>query len=163
MQRPDSKYNVVSISKDYLKFSCAHFTILGPSKRESLHGHDYYLSLEVEYPTSSFIDYNVFKKQLKLICELLDEKTLIPKNSPVIKIKKNKANIEVIFKDDFFSFPEKDVLVLPVSNTTLEEISHYLFGLLVKNKTLKQCNVRNLTLHLDNCGQSSIVNGIVNE
>lgn len=158
-----SNYHIISIEKDYLKFSCAHFTILGPSKRERLHGHDYYLSLEVEYPVSSFIDYNVFKDQLRVVCNQFDEKIIIPKHSKLLQVKKNKSNIEIKFQNDFFSFPEKDTLILPVTNTTLEELSHHLFKILKESSSFKQSKVRNLTLFLENCGQCSIVKGVVTE
>ena len=143
-------HHTISIEKDYLKFSCAHFTILDPLKRERLHGHDYYLSLEVEYPASSFVDYNLFKNQLRKICKKFDEKVILPQHSEELKIKKNKSNIEIRFQNDFFSFPEKDTLILPVSNTTLEELSHHLFKLFKESSSFKKCHVKNLTLFLEN-------------
>jgi 6-pyruvoyltetrahydropterin/6-carboxytetrahydropterin synthase len=156
-----ANYHTVSLSKEYFKFSCAHFTILSKTKREHLHGHDYFLSIVLDYPADQFIDYNFFKKELKKICEYFDEKIIIPSLCSELKIEKLKSNYTIRFRNDLFSFPKRDVLFLPISNTSLEEINNYIFSLIKKNSVFRYYKVKDIVLTLKNCGQESFVKGVI--
>ena len=67
----------IEISKDYLHFNSAHFTIFSASEREDLHGHTFYVRAFV---TSGIdgngmaFDYNILKTSLLKLCDHLDEK-----------------------------------------------------------------------------------------
>ena len=159
MTESSASFFTISVRKQAFKFSCGHFTVLSALKREPLHGHDYFLSFELDYLKNKFVDYNVFKNEVRLLCKELDEKVLIPTKSAHLKIKKNKKNIELSFKDDFFSLPSKDVLLLPIKNTTLEEISDYIFNVLSRKECFSEHEVRRLKVIIENCGQRSIREG----
>jgi 6-pyruvoyltetrahydropterin/6-carboxytetrahydropterin synthase len=156
-------YHTISIRKQAFKFSCGHFTLLSGSRRELLHGHDYFISFELDYPSQKFIDYNIFKNEIKILCQMLDEKVIIPSKSKHLKIKKKEKNIEITFNNDFFSLPSKDILLLPIENSTLEELSHYIFSTLAKSKCYQVNKVRRLKIIVENCGQKSMVEGFLDE
>lgn len=60
-----------------------------------------------------------------MICDELDEKILLPQNSPYLKLKDNEGQTEVQFGPKFYSFPISDCLKLPVKNVTSEELARY--------------------------------------
>ena len=78
----------VHVTKDYLKFSAAHF-IAYPGFREALHGHNYRVSIEARGALGSqgyVVDFGVVKRIARRLCERLDETTLIPVNSDCLKV-----------------------------------------------------------------------------
>ncbi len=39
---------VIEITKEALHFAAAHFTLFSATERENLHGHNFYVALEIE-------------------------------------------------------------------------------------------------------------------
>ena len=75
----------IEISKDYLHFNAAHFTIFSATEREDLHGHTFYVRAYVTSHVDSngmAFDYNLLKEKLGALCDVLDEKVLLPERSP---------------------------------------------------------------------------------
>ena len=73
----------VHVTKDYLKFSAAHF-IAYPGFRERLHGHNYRVSIALDGqlgPQGYVVDFGVVKRIARRLCERLDEHLLIPARS----------------------------------------------------------------------------------
>ncbi|MEM8769384.1 MAG: 6-carboxytetrahydropterin synthase, partial [Pseudomonadota bacterium] len=61
----------IEISKDYLHFNSAHFTIFSATEREDLHGHTFYVRARVTSPIDEngmAFDYNIVKKRLLALC-----------------------------------------------------------------------------------------------
>lgn len=126
----------LSIAKENLKFSSSHFLIFDEKTAEMLHGHNYQVSLKV-YPkegialpsTGYFIDFAVIKKLVKALCDEWDEHVLIPQKNSEMKISDNSQhpNYDIIFRDRFYSFPKKETVLLPITNTSVELLSE-LFG-----------------------------------
>jgi 6-pyruvoyltetrahydropterin/6-carboxytetrahydropterin synthase len=121
----------VRLEKESFKFSSTHFTILGPDQAERLHGHNYYVWVELEvaklHPDLGFaFDFNLVKPQVQKLCGILDEYVLLPVRSPYLKVTKNNGQIEVMFHDHKFTFPVTDVRELPIVNVTCEELARYL-------------------------------------
>ena len=80
----------VFVTKDYLKFSAAHF-IAYKGFRENLHGHNYRVSVEVEGRLGGdgyVVDFGVVKKIARELCGRLDERVLIPAESDVLPWKR---------------------------------------------------------------------------
>ena len=80
--------------KPRFKFSSSHFTIFDGETAETLHGHNYHVKLKLSFAdvdpkTELALDFNVVKKELTKICDELDEKVLIPEDSPYLTIHKN--------------------------------------------------------------------------
>lgn len=128
------KYNI-TIAKEYLKFSAAHFTIFNDHSLEKLHGHNYRLSLRMECRETIdgiAVEFKRLKKILQQLCEELDEKVLFPTESPYLKISKIEDHFEIVFAGEGFSksyrLPCEDVELLPVSNITAELLARHLSG-----------------------------------
>lgn len=117
----------LKLSKQRFHFSAAHFTIFSNSLRERIHGHNYYLEVEVfyNYP-DDFIDYNYAKNAIEDACSSLDEYLLIPEMNKNLKISIKNANYEIKFNNETISIPMSDVLILPTDNITIEALSIYI-------------------------------------
>lgn len=111
-----------------LKFSAGHFTIFSSTSRERLHGHNYYLeaaiSADMGEPGITF-NYKIFRQRLVNLCQQLHLFFLLPKHSPYLQITEQEQHYHIVFNHDSFLFPKGDVLLLPVANITLEELSRW--------------------------------------
>lgn len=121
----------VHLAKENFKFSGSHFTIFGKGEGERLHGHNYYVSVKVEFDqldksTGLVFDFNELKPIVKSICESLDEKVLIPAESPYLEIQETDTQLNIQFSEKLYSFPRVDVALLKVANVSSEELSRYL-------------------------------------
>lgn len=121
------------LAKQNFKFSAAHFLIFDEKSAERLHGHNYQVTVDLETPQSAefekdgyFVDFNVFKKIIKAYLDQWDEMVLLPEKHSDMKFKKTAKSLEVTFRDRFYVFPVQEVLLLPVSNTSVEQFSRLL-------------------------------------
>jgi 6-pyruvoyltetrahydropterin/6-carboxytetrahydropterin synthase len=121
------------LAKQNFKFSAAHFLIFDEQHAERLHGHNYQVKVDIKAPSEEelhaegyFIDFNVFKKYIKARLDVWDEIVLLPKNHPDMKFKTTDKSLEVTFRDRFYVFPKNEVILLPVSNTSVENLSKIL-------------------------------------
>jgi len=120
----------VHVTKDYLKFSAAHF-IAYQGFRETLHGHNYRVSVQIEGdlgPQGYVLDFGIVKQVAKRVCSRLDEKFIIPGASDCLRVRQDVAQVTVGYNDDEFRFPCKDVVVLPIVHSSAEELARYLAG-----------------------------------
>lgn len=116
----------IEISKDYLHFNAARFTIFSASEREDLHGHTFYVRAVVESPVGEdglAFDYQVFKDLLLSLCDELDEKVLLPERSPHLTLEQADGYLIARFADERIPFLPRDVLTLPLRNITVEELA----------------------------------------
>ena len=121
------------LAKQNFKFSAAHFLIFDEQHAERLHGHNYQVKVDIKAPSEAsqhaegyFIDFNVFKKYIKARLDVWDEIVLLPKNHPDMKFKTTEKSLEVTFRDRFYVFPKNEVILLPVTNTSVENLSQIL-------------------------------------
>jgi len=120
--------------KQNFKFSSAHFLIFDEKSAEKLHGHNYQVQVEIGVPPVNsemekkgfFIDFNVFKKWMKARLDQWDEMVLLPAGHPDMKISKKSPSLEVRFRERFYVFPENEVHLLAVTNTSVEQLSRIL-------------------------------------
>jgi 6-pyruvoyl-tetrahydropterin synthase len=122
----------VHVTKDYLKFSAAHF-IAYPGFRERLHGHNYRVSVAVHGPLGPqgyVVDFGVVKRIARRLCEQLDERLLIPADSDCLTVHEDGDAVVVRYERDEFRFPRGDVLLLPIVHSSAEELARYLSGAL---------------------------------
>lgn len=122
------KTTKISISKEYLHFSAAHFTIFSATERENLHGHNFFIEAEAigEIGEDGLcFDYNALKDRLKELCDQLDETTLLPGRSPHLDVEKTADGILARFGGERMTFLDRDVMVLDVRNVTVEELAHW--------------------------------------
>lgn len=120
----------ISIDKEYLKFSVAHFLIFPDGSQERLHGHNYrvYLDLEAGLDAHGLVlDFIEVKPVIKELCDELDEHWIIPAEHPVLTwTRRDDDVIEVRYRDSYYAAPAGDCLVLPINNTSAENLAAYL-------------------------------------
>lgn len=123
----------LQLAKQNFKFSSAHFLIFDEKSAERLHGHNYQVRVEIGIPdqdamkaTGFFVDFNVFKKYIKSALDRWDEMVILPKNHPDMKFNTRGTSLEVTFRDRFYTFPSNEVVLLPVTNTSVEQLSRLL-------------------------------------
>lgn len=121
------------LQKQNFKFSAAHFLIFDQNRAEKLHGHNYQVKVDITVPSEAdlskqgyFIDFNEFKKIIKTRLDEWDEVVLLPKDQPEMKFKENGPSLEVRFRDRYYVFPKNEVVLLPVTNTSVEQFSRLL-------------------------------------
>jgi 6-pyruvoyltetrahydropterin/6-carboxytetrahydropterin synthase len=142
------RLTTIDLHMQALKFSAAHFTIFNATERERLHGHNYAVTCRITAPIGNdglTCDYAVFKQKLYTLINSLDEYTIIAKYSPHQKIEDADPFYKIHFHDHFMLLRKTETLLLPILNTTVEELSFYVLEELIKDKDfLKQYDVRRL-------------------
>ena len=151
------------LAKQNFKFSSAHFLIFDDHKAEMLHGHNYQVKVDIVCPpedqfveTGYFIDFTVFKKQIKARLDQWDEHILLThlNKDMKYKISLDGKNYEVHFRDRFYSFPVGEVVWLEVTNTSVELLSKLLANEFYAS--FKKYNVRKLRVTIEETrGQSA--------
>jgi 6-pyruvoyltetrahydropterin/6-carboxytetrahydropterin synthase len=120
----------VHVTKDYLKFSAAHFMAY-KGFRETLHGHNYRVSVDVEGELGAqgyVLDFGVVKRIARRVCDRLDAKTLIPAQSDCLQIREEAGQVSVRYEADEFRFPVQDVVLVPIAHSSAEELARYVAG-----------------------------------
>lgn len=127
------KLTTLHLAKENFKFSAAHFLIFDEKRAERLHGHNYQVKVDILVPPEAdlaasgfFIDFLVFKKIIKARLDEWDEIILLPEKHPDMKLSSNGPSLEVRFRDRYYVFPRNEVLLLPVTNTSVEQLSRLL-------------------------------------
>ncbi len=121
----------IEVAKDYFNFASAHFLIFANGKREPLHGHNYQVSvvLEGELDHSGVVlDYITFKPVVKQVCDALDHRTLIQTASPMIKVRTRPQEVEIRYGKQKIVLPRRDVILLPLLNTSTELLAEHVAG-----------------------------------
>ena len=117
--------------KAKLRFSACHL-IPDHKKCGKLHGHTYAVSVRVEGSQSGefIIDFEVLKNIVRDICDKLDHRVLVTKNDPRLKITEETQHytIEIINNYKHYMLPRKDVLLLPISSASAEDLCKYLIS-----------------------------------
>ena len=155
-----SRFATLEIHKEELSFSAGHFTIFSATEREHLHGHNYCVHatfhISVEENGLSF-DYRVYKKKILALCEQLDRHFLLPENSPHLTLDRNDEYIIAHFNQQKLPFLKEDVVILPLTNITIEELSRWFLEKLLEDKSaFIQHNIHAITVNVFNGpGQSA--------
>lgn len=121
----------IEVAKDYFNFASAHFLIFANGKREPLHGHNYQVGVKIEGEldrSGVVLDFIAFKPLVKKICDALDHRTLIQTESPVIRVKRRAAEVEVRYRRQKIILPKQDVILLPLVNTSTELLAEHVAG-----------------------------------
>lgn len=130
-----------------LRFSSAH-VIPGHESCGYIHGHSYFVDVEIEGERSGdfefVVDFKDVKKYTKAICEELDHRLLVPVYNDRIEFKdfdKKKDSIfnlqkqkSVYFKigQKGYTIPVEDCVLLPLPYTSAEELSKFFAETLAK-------------------------------
>ena len=120
----------IRVYKQYFNFACSHFLVFENGTREPLHGHNYRVQVQGEAPQLTHdlvFDFLDIKPIVRKICDSLDHKVLLPRDNPYLKYFSKDQNLEIQTPDgSFFSIPQSDVILLPLSNTSAERLAIYL-------------------------------------
>ncbi|MGH7559468.1 MAG: 6-pyruvoyl trahydropterin synthase family protein [Gemmatimonadales bacterium] len=121
----------VSVAKEYLSFSAAHFITLAGHQCESLHGHNYRAGVTVEGavdPECAFVvDFAVLKRILRPYVQAMDHRVLLPTRNEKLVLREDGERLVVDYLGrERFVFPKSNTSLLPITNTTAEMLAEYL-------------------------------------
>ncbi|MEO8401682.1 MAG: 6-carboxytetrahydropterin synthase [Gammaproteobacteria bacterium] len=145
---------IVELHKEELKFSAGHFMLFSATERESMHGHDYQIGVAfntlIEQNGMSF-DCRLYKQRIEALCQTLDYRFILPSLSSYMRIEDTSDQWIAHFSDKIFPFYKQDAVVLPISNVTLEELSHWFLLQLTEDQAeLKKHGIQGVTLKVFN-------------
>ncbi len=131
-QKNDSNKPVyeIRIAHPSLRFSSAHF-LIDHEKCGYLHGHNYYVSLQIAgqiRENAMLIDFIQLKKLIREECVLLDHKILIPLRSPFIEITITEKSVKIKAMNKFYMFPLEDCFLLDLEAVTSELLAFYFWS-----------------------------------
>jgi 6-pyruvoyltetrahydropterin/6-carboxytetrahydropterin synthase len=120
----------IDIYKEYFKFSAAHFLIFPDGSAERLHGHNYRVYVEIAAelsPHGLVLDFKQVKPVVRELVDSLDEHWLVPGEHPVLRgSERADGVIEVRYQDRYYAAPRADVNVLPINNTSSENLATWI-------------------------------------
>lgn len=119
----------VILNNTEAKFSACHF-LKEPLKCSRIHGHNYYVSIEVESDLNEnhfVVDFIELQRIVEEIIKPLDHYVLIPELSSSLKVSILDESIEVFTEGNKkYVFPKCDVRILPLEATTSEMLAKYI-------------------------------------
>jgi 6-pyruvoyltetrahydropterin/6-carboxytetrahydropterin synthase len=72
------------------------------------------------------LDFITFKPLVKQICDSLDHRTLVQTESPLLRVRNRSKEVEVLYKKQRLLLPRRDVILLPLVNTSTELLAEYI-------------------------------------
>lgn len=153
----------IKLNKEYFKFSCAHFLIFPDGSKERLHGHNYQVTAEIEGDLTAqglVIDFLDAKPVIRELCDSLDEHWLVPSEHPELAVEQlDDGHSSVTYRDCRYVVPTDEVLLLPINNTSVENLATW-FGETLHARILErfgETQVRRLRLEIsETSGQSGV-------
>lgn len=121
-------YRIV-LTKDYLVFSAAHFITFAGNICERLHGHNYRVMAELQGPLDEnyyVFDFIQLRDALHQLVLELDHRVLLPTRHRQIAVTTEGEEVTARFESRRWVFPREDCILLPVENTTAEQLACYL-------------------------------------
>jgi 6-pyruvoyltetrahydropterin/6-carboxytetrahydropterin synthase len=121
----------VSVTKDYLVFSSAHFITFAGHRCEGLHGHNYRVRVTIEGALNEeawfVFDFVELKRIMKRLCDEIDHLVLLPLKSDRIGVAEDGDTVSVsVDGKPRYVFPRRDCALLPIPNTTVEMLAQML-------------------------------------
>jgi len=123
---PNSASYRVEIAKEAFSFAAAHFITFAGDICERIHGHNYGVRVVVEGPLDEnryVVDFIALRDAVLEVTSQLDHHVLLPNDHREIRITSDERETTARFRDRRWVFPNEDCVLLPVTNTTAEEIA----------------------------------------
>lgn len=145
----------IDLAKQAFKFSAAHFLIFPDGTAERLHGHNYRVFVHLGSGLSEHglvIDFKMIKPLVKELVDELDEYWLLPGTHPVLTVTDlGDGSSEVRYKERRYVAPTEELIVLPVNNTSVENLASYLVDELVRrfSERFPEISVEELTVAVE--------------
>ena len=153
----------VSVTKDNLVFSSAHFITFAGHRCEGLHGHNYraHVTVEGALDTEAWFvfDFVVLKGIMKRLCDEIDHKVLLPLESRRVQVVEEGECVKVaVDSKPRYVFPRNDCALLPIPNTTVEMLAELLTDRLrAELETMGARGVTAIEMDIEeNFGQSAV-------
>lgn len=124
----------VSLEKESLVFSSAHFITFNGNICEQLHGHNYRCKCRVVGALDEngyVIEFIALRDTLKSIVAALDHHVLLPTEHPTISVTEEESEVVARFEEKRWVFPKEDCVLLPIANTTAELLAMWIGGQLI--------------------------------
>ena len=123
----------VSVSRNDLVFSSAHFITYAGHRCEGLHGHNYRVRVTIDGaldPADKLVfDFLELKRIMRRLCAEIDHLVLLPLESTRIKVMEEGDAVRVSVDGTLkYVFPRADCALLPIANTTVEMLAEMLAG-----------------------------------
>ena len=119
----------VRVTKDHLVFSAAHFITFNGNICERLHGHNWRTAVELSGPLDEnryVFDFIALRDAMQKIVNELDHHVLLPTKHSQIRVQSDEREVTATFESRRWIFPREDCVLLPVENTTAEEIAAWI-------------------------------------
>lgn len=119
----------VRVTKDHLVFSAAHFITFNGNICERLHGHNWRTAVELSGPLDEnryVFDFIALRDAMQKIVNELDHRVLLPTKHRQIRVQSDEREVSATFESRRWIFPREDCVLLPVENTTAEEIAAWI-------------------------------------
>src|SRR5262245_23812854 len=119
----------VRIEKDYTVFCAGHFITYDGHECEPLHGHNYRAAAALEGPLDEnayVFDFTRLKRALRAVVDRLDHRMLLPMQSALIRVTQAGAESQAAYSEKRYSCRRRDVVLLPVSNTTSQMLAWWI-------------------------------------
>lgn len=116
----------VDVTKEQFVFSAAHFITFAGSICERLHGHNYGVRASVEGPLDEnryVVDFIALRDAVLEQTQALDHHVILPDSHAEIIVIQDELETTARFRERRWVFPNEDCILLPVINTTAEEIA----------------------------------------
>lgn len=120
----------ITIGKDQVSFAAAHFIAYGSGRCENLHGHNYRIGAVFAGDLNQhhlLIDFVRLKRELESIADGLDHRMLLATECAALPVQRTaEGELEVRLADRRYVFPESDVVLVDVPNTTAEMLAAWI-------------------------------------
>jgi 6-pyruvoyltetrahydropterin/6-carboxytetrahydropterin synthase len=123
----------IVIAREQYKVSCAHMTVFADGTKERLHGHNYAIAVALELDSIAFADMVPFapiKAALAKLCADWKEHVLLAAKNPHYVQVRDDHELEFTLCGSRYVLPRGDVLLLPVDNISVEQLSLHIAILL---------------------------------
>ena len=121
----------VTVAKESLRFSAAHFLTLPGHVCERLHGHNYRVAVTVDGPvdpaTGFVVDFAVLKRVVQAAIEPLDHRVLVPSTNPSLRVRESEGQVIVDYtRPGWLVVPAAHACLIPVAQTTAEVMAEWI-------------------------------------
>jgi 6-pyruvoyltetrahydropterin/6-carboxytetrahydropterin synthase len=156
----DATYRV-DVTKQQFVFSAAHFITFAGDICERIHGHNYGVRASVEGPLDEnryVVDFIALRDAVLEETQALDHHVILPRDHAEIKVAADDKETTARFRDRRWVFPNEDCIILPVVQTTAEEIARVIAERVIERTHEKfGSSLTAIEVAVDeNCGQWGI-------
>lgn len=148
----------VDVTKEQFVFSAAHFITFASDICERIHGHNYGVRVSVEGPLDGnryVVDFIALRDAVLKETQALDHHVILPRDHREILVTQDATETTVRFRERRWVFPNEDAIIMPVVNTTAEEIARVIAER-VREQTAAQFGDALTMIEVavdENCGQ----------